>query len=51
MEGEYRSVSKVHLRAPPVNDKTNDALGTLLAERLKVPLSAVRIIAGEKSRN
>jgi uncharacterized protein (TIGR00251 family) len=41
---------KVRLTVPPVDDRANEALRRLLAERLKVFLSAVRIVAGEKSR-
>jgi uncharacterized protein YggU (UPF0235/DUF167 family) len=33
-----------------VDDRANEALRRLLAERLKVPLSAVRIASGERSR-
>jgi uncharacterized protein (TIGR00251 family) len=55
IEGEYGSDSggalKVRLTAPPVEDRANEALRRLLAERLKVPVSSVRIVAGEKSRN
>jgi uncharacterized protein len=36
--------------APPVDDRANDSLRRLLAERLNVTVSAVRIVAGEKSR-
>jgi len=50
IEGEYNGALKVRLTAPPVNDRANDALRRLLAERLNVPISAVRIVAGEKSR-
>jgi uncharacterized protein YggU (UPF0235/DUF167 family) len=50
IEGEYQGAWKVRLRAAPVDDKANDALRHLLAERLNVPASAVRIAAGEKSR-
>jgi hypothetical protein len=50
IEGEHDGALKVRLTAPPVNDRANDALRRLLAARLKVPVSAVRIIAGEKSR-
>lgn len=50
IEGEYQGALKVRLTAPPVDDRANDALRRLLAERLKVFLSAVRIVAGEKSR-
>jgi uncharacterized protein len=50
IEGEYNGALKVRLTAPPVDDRANDALRSLLAERLNVPLSAVRIVAGGKSR-
>src|SRR5271169_6489913 len=50
IEGEYQGALKVRLTAPPVDDRANEALRRLLAERLKVPVSAVRIVAGEKSR-
>lgn len=51
IEGEYQGALKVRLTAPPVEDRANEALRRLLAARLKVPVSAVRIVAGEKSRN
>ncbi len=50
IEGEYQSAVKVRLTAPPVDGKANDALCRLLADRLKIPQSAVRIVSGEKSR-
>ena len=50
IEGEFQGALKVRLTAPPVDDRANEALRRLLAERLKVPVSAVRIVAGEKSR-
>ena len=50
IEGEHQGALKVRLTAPPVDDRANEALRRLLAERLKVSLSAVRIVAGEKSR-
>jgi uncharacterized protein len=50
IEGEYQGALKVRLTAPPVDDRANDALVRLLGERLNVPRSAVRIVAGEKSR-
>jgi hypothetical protein len=51
IEGEYQGALKVRLTAPPVEDRANDALRRLLAVRLNVPVSAVRIVGGEKSRN
>lgn len=50
IEGEYQGALKVKLTAPPVEDRANEALRQLLAERLNVPVSAVRILAGKKSR-
>jgi uncharacterized protein (TIGR00251 family) len=51
IEGEYAGALKVRLTAPPVDDRANEALRRFLAERLKVPVSAVKILSGEKSRN
>jgi uncharacterized protein len=48
--GEYQDGLKIRLTAPPVDDRANEALRKLLAGRLKVPLAAVRIAAGERSR-
>ena len=50
IEGEYQGALIVRLAAPPVQGEANDALRRLLAERLNVPVAAVRIVAGEKSR-
>jgi uncharacterized protein len=50
IEGEYQGGLKVRLTAPPVDGEANEALCRLLAARLNVPLGAVRIVAGEKSR-
>jgi uncharacterized protein len=51
IEGEYQAALKVRLAALPIEDRANDALRRLLAARLNVPVSAVRIVGGEKSRN
>jgi uncharacterized protein (TIGR00251 family) len=48
--GEYQDGLKIRLTAPPIDDRANEALCKLLASRLKVPLSAVRIASGERSR-
>ena len=50
IEGEWQGTLKVRLTAPPVDDTANDALRRLLAARLNIPLSAVRIVSGERSR-
>ena len=48
--GEYQGALKIRLTAPPIEDRANKALRRFLAERLNVPLSAVKILSGEKSR-
>jgi uncharacterized protein len=48
--GEWQDGLKIRLTAPPVDDRANEALRRLLAARLKVPLSAVRIASGDRSR-
>lgn len=48
--GEHQDGLKIRLTAPPVDDRANKALQKLLAARLNVPLAAVRIAAGERSR-
>ena len=50
IEGEWQSALRVRLTAPPVDDKANAALCIFLAEQLNIPRSAVRILAGERSR-
>jgi len=41
---------KIRLQAPSVEDRANEALCEFLAEILKRPKSAVRILAGDRSR-
>jgi uncharacterized protein (TIGR00251 family) len=48
--GENQDALKIRLTAPPVDDRANEALRKFLAARLKVPLAAVRIASGERSR-
>jgi uncharacterized protein (TIGR00251 family) len=48
--GEYQGALRIRLTAPPVDDRANEALRKLLASRLKVPLSAVKIASGSRSR-
>jgi len=48
--GEMAGALKVRLQAPAVENKANDALIEFLAELLKTPKSAVRILSGERSR-
>ena len=48
--GEMGGALKVRLRAPAVEGRANEALVEFLAELLKRPKSAVRILGGERSR-
>jgi len=41
---------KIRLQAPAGEDRANEALCEFLAEILKRPKSAVRILAGDRSR-
>ncbi len=50
IEGEWQGALKVRLVAPPVEGRANEALRRLLAEHLEVPLSAIEIVGGERSR-
>src|SRR5713226_94792 len=42
---------KVRLRAPALEDRANEALCEFLAELLKTPKAAVRILSGHHSRS
>ncbi len=48
--GEMSGALKVRLRAPAVEDRANVALIEFLAQLLKTPKSAVRILSGDRSR-
>lgn len=50
IEVAHAGALKVRLTAPPLDGRANDALRRFLAEHLNVPVSAVRIVSGEKSR-
>ena len=49
--GVHGTALKVRLQAPPVDGAANEALVTLLAERLGVARRSVRVIAGATSRS
>ncbi len=42
---------KIHLRAPAVDGRANEALIEFLAERYKTKKRNIKILSGEKSRN
>lgn len=48
--GEWEGALKIRLRAPAIEDRANEALCEFLADVLKTPKSAVRILSGERSR-
>ena len=48
--GEMNGALKVRLQAPAVENYANDALIEFLAQLLKTPKSAVRILSGDRSR-
>ena len=50
ISGEWKGALRVRLTAPPVDNRANEALRRLLAECLKLPVSAVRILRGERGR-
>ena len=48
--GEMGGALKIRLQAPAVEGRANEALIDFLAELLKLPKSAVRILSGDRSR-
>ncbi|HKW88621.1 MAG TPA: DUF167 domain-containing protein [Candidatus Acidoferrales bacterium] len=48
--GEYQGALKIRLTAPPMDNHANEALCRILANRLNLPRSAVRILSGFTSR-
>jgi uncharacterized protein (TIGR00251 family) len=48
--GEIAGTLKVRLRAPAVEGRANEALIEFLAQLLKRPKAAVRILSGDRSR-
>jgi uncharacterized protein (TIGR00251 family) len=48
--GEMGGALKVRLQAPAVEDRANEALVEFLAQLLKTPRTAVRILSGERGR-
>ncbi len=48
--GEIAGALKIRLQAPALEGRANEALIEFLAELLKTPKAAVRILNGERSR-
>ena len=49
--GLYGDAIRIRLSAPPVDGAANETLLRFLSDRLSVPRSAVRLIAGDTSRS
>jgi uncharacterized protein (TIGR00251 family) len=49
--GERDGAVVIRVSAPPVEGKANEAVRRLIAERVGVPRSAVRIVRGESGRD
>lgn len=49
--GEREGAVVIRVSAPPVDGKANEAVCRLIARRLGVPKSAVRIVRGESARD
>jgi uncharacterized protein len=50
IDGEWQGALRVRLTVPPVEGRANEALRRFLATHLNVPVGAVRIASGERSR-
>lgn len=48
--GEMAGALKIRLQAPALEDRANEALVEYLAQLLKTPKAAVRILSGERGR-
>ena len=51
ISGVMEGALKVRLQAPALEDRANEALSEFLAQLLKTPKSAVRILSGHRSRS
>jgi hypothetical protein len=51
ISGVMGGALKIRLRAPALEDRANEALCEFLAELLKTPKAAVRILSGHHSRS
>ena len=49
--GMFGDVVKIAIQAPPVDGKANVALRNFLAEKLKLPTSAVTLVSGLSGRD
>jgi uncharacterized protein (TIGR00251 family) len=50
IDGEWQGALRIRLKVPPVEGRANEALRRFLADCLNVPLGAVKIASGQRSR-
>jgi len=50
IDGEWQGALRIRLNVPPVEGRANEALRRFLADCLNVPLGAVKIASGQRSR-
>jgi uncharacterized protein (TIGR00251 family) len=50
ISGEWQGAVRIRIAAPARDDRANEALIRLLADRFKVPAAAVKITHGEHNR-
>jgi len=50
IDGEWQGALRIRLHVPPVEGRANEALRRFLADCLNVPLAAVKITSGWRSR-
>lgn len=50
IDGEWQGALRIRLNVPPVEGRANEALRRFLAHRLNVPMGAVKIASGQRSR-
>jgi uncharacterized protein len=50
ISGEWQGALRIRLNVPPLEGRANEALRRLLADYLNVPLGAVKIASGQRSR-
>jgi uncharacterized protein (TIGR00251 family) len=50
VDGEWQGALRIRLNVPPLEGRANEALRRFLADSLNVPLGAVKIASGQRSR-
>ena len=51
LAGQHGDAWKIRVAAPPEDGKANEAVLRLLAERLELPRSSVRLVSGTSGRD